>query len=50
MELFSVLDYNSFQPVTTIIMWKGSSYAVRAQDTPLGRSTKIETFLKIFDF
>ena len=33
MELLYVLD--SFQPVTAIIMWKGLSYAVGAQDTPL---------------
>ena len=35
MELFYVLDYDSLQPVTTIIMWKRPSYTVGAQDTPL---------------
>ena len=28
-------DHGSVQPVTTIIMWKGPSYTVGAQDTPL---------------
>ena len=36
MELFYVLDYGSFQPVTTIIMWKGpSSTTVRAHNASL---------------
>ena len=45
MELFWVLGYDSFQPVTTIIMWKGPSYTVGAQDSPL--KTRINFILNI---
>ena len=35
MELFLVLNYDSFQPVTTITIWKGQFYTMGAQDAPL---------------
>ena len=35
MEFFKVLDYDSFQPATTIIIWKVPSYTVGAQDAPV---------------